>query len=318
MLEILKEQFRTGKALTQNKYSSNIKKENWAKFYWEMYPLNQDYYHEFNPAFLFNLYRDDFFKFTPVITVRDGFLTFATFILNNFMTFSRYEGNLFLIHEDLVPLIPPNITPYFATWKRVQKKQVKLEEAKNVILFGFVCDQYIGEIDQLQLRLQDFFSKVREDAEISLYLPIRRNVFEINPRESIATHIVFNMIKDMIPHRKVKLMSGENFFDITDFKNTYIYDMALDNFMVSDNYLHYYVQSRGATINNGSLLEAPSDSLIGFDVSLYHELHVSPLPKVKSMFTELLFYKKQNPAVKDYNFDPQMHGLLRDILKKED
>jgi hypothetical protein len=97
MYEILKEQFKSGKALTQNKYQSSIKKENWAKFYWEMYPLNQDYYHEFNPVFLFNLYKEDFFKFTPVLTVRDGYVPFATFIMNNFMTFSRYSSNLFLI-----------------------------------------------------------------------------------------------------------------------------------------------------------------------------------------------------------------------------
>lgn len=316
MYEILNEQFKSGKALSQNKYQSSIKKENWAKFYWDMYPLNESYYHEFNPVFLFNLYKEDFFKFTPVLTVRDGYLTFATFIMNNFMTFSRYSSNLFLIHEDLAPLVPPNITQYFGVWKRVQKKQTTLTDAKNVILFGFICDQYVGSMDELRERLK-FLQTIRKDATLSLYLPIRRNVFEINPRESIATHIVLNMIKDLIPDREVKLLSGENFFDITDFKDTYIYDLAYDNFMVSDNYLHYYVQSRGATINNGSLLEAPKDSVFSFDLSLYHEFHVTPLPKVKSLFTDLLFYKKQNPAVKDYNFDPQMHGLLRDLLRKK-
>jgi hypothetical protein len=314
MLEILKEQFNSGKALTQNKYQSSIKKENWAKYYWDMYPLNQDYYHEFNPVFLFNLYKEDFFKFTPVLTVRDGYLTFATFILNNFMTFSRYESNLFLIHEDLAPLVPPNITQHFGIWKRVQNKQTTLKNAKHVIIFGFICDQYVGPMEELRENLK-FLHQIHPETTISLYLPIRRNVFEINPRESIATHIVFNMIKDLIPEREVKLLTGENFFDITDFKDTYIFDLAYDNFMVSDNYLHWYAQSRGATINNKSLITPPKDSLFSFELSLYHEFHVTTFPKVKSLFMDLLFYKKQNPSVKDYTFDPQMHGLLRDLLR---
>jgi hypothetical protein len=151
MYEILKEQFKSGKSLTQSKYYSTVKRELWPKFFWDLYPLAQEYYHELNPYFLFNLYRPEFFKFTPVITVRDGYVPFANFLLNNFQNFSKLDSNVFLIHPELAPIIPEPLKKHFGAWNIVQKKQLTLQTAKKVIIFGFVCDQYLGEADDFMM-----------------------------------------------------------------------------------------------------------------------------------------------------------------------
>ena len=315
MLDIIKEQFKDGKALSQSKYYNAVKREHWPKFYWDLYPLAQEYYHELNPYFLFNLYRTDFYKFSKVFTVRDGYVPFANFILNNFSNFSKLEAGQFLVHPDLVPLIPTNIQQQFGCWRIVQKKQTTLEKARKVIIFAFVSEQYLGDVTEIHHRIQDL-KKIDKDASIELYLPLRKNVFDTINKETMAIHHLVSALKDVLGDRKLKFLTGDNFFDITDFKNTYVYDLALDNFIVSDNYLHYYVQSRGATVNNGSLTEAPADSIFSLDLSIHHELHVTPLPKVANIFTDLLFYKKQNPAVKDYTFDPVLQNMLRKLLKK--
>lgn len=315
MYEIIKEQFESGKALSQSKNYGSIKREMWPKFFWDLYPLAQDYYHELNPFFLFNMYRPDFFRFAKVITVRDGYLPFANFILTNFNTFSKLEAGQLLIHPDLVKIVPSNISSQFGCWQIVQKKQIELSQARKVIVFGFVCEQYLGNNDLLKERIKEL-STISPDASIELYLPIRKNVFEVHSKESLAIHLLMDAIKEILPGRKVKYLTSEHFFDITDFKNTFVFDLAADNFMVTDNYLHYYVQSRGASVNNNSLRNAPADSIFSLDLSLYHELHVTPLPKAKNVFTDLLFYKKENPGVKDLHFDPVLQSILRELFKK--
>lgn len=315
MYDIIKEQFKSGNALTQSRNHNAVKREFWPKFYWDLYPLAQEYYHELNPYFLFNIYRPELLKFTNVFTVRDGYINFADFILNNFSTLRDLGPELFLIHPSLAKLVPQNASDLFGTWKIVQKKQTKLEEARKVTIFGFISEQYLGDLDNLPERLKPL-KNIKADAEISLYLPIRKNVFELQGKESLAIHLVMNHIKDALPGRKLKILSSEHFFDITDFKNSYIFDLALDNFIVSDNYLHYYVQSRGATVNNGSLTSAPDDSVFSLDLSLHHELHACKLPSVENHFMDLLMYKKQNPSMKskEFIFDPNFQGTLREIF----
>jgi hypothetical protein len=315
MLEIIKEQFTSGKALSQSKYYNAVKREMWPKFYWDLYPLAQEYYHELNPYFLFNIYRPDFYRFTKVFTVRDGYVPFASFILTNFNTFAKLEAGQFLVHPDLARLVPTNINSQFGCWQIVQKKQIELSQARKVIVFGFVSDQYLGNMDDLKERLKEL-KNISSDAEIELYLPIRKNVFELHGKESLTIHLLMDYIKDILPGRKLKILTSEHFFDITNFKNTYVYDLAADNFIVSDNYLHYYVQSRGATVNNKSLTKAPEGSMFSLDLSLHHELHVCPLKKDKNFFTDLLFYKKENPGIKDLTFDPVLQSMLRESFKK--
>jgi len=315
MYDNIKEQFESGKTLTQSRYYNSVKREFWPKFYWDLYPMAQEYYHELNPYFLFNMYRTDFFRFTKVFTVRDGFVPFASFILNNFNTFAKLEAGTFLVHPDLVPIIPANISSQFGTWRLVQKKQTELSKARKVIIFAFVSDQYLGTIDQVREKLKEL-STISKDATVELYLPIRKNVFETTGKESLIIHHLMDAIKDSIPDRKLKILTSEQFFDITEFKSTYIFDLAADNFIVSDNYLHYYVQSRGATVNNGSLTKAPEDSMFNLDLSLHHEFHVCPLPKKRNIFSDLLFYKKERPGIKDFTFDPLLQSMLRDLLKK--
>jgi hypothetical protein len=315
MLENIKEQFKSGKTLTQSKYYNFVKRELWPKYYWDLFPMAQEYYHELNPYFLFNMYRNDFFKFTKVTSVRDGYIPFASFILNNFSTFSKLEAGTLLVHPDLVPIIPPNIASSFGTWRIVQKKQLELSKAKKVIVFAFVSEQYLGTIDDVRKKLSAL-STVSSEAAIELYLPIRKNVFDTVQKETLIIHQLMDAIKDILPNRKLKILTSEAFFDITVFKNTYVYDLAMDNAIVTDNYLHYYVQSRGATVNNESLTKAPEDSMFNLDISLHHEFHVCPLPKTKNIFTDLLFYKKERPGIKEYTSDPLLQSMLRDLLRK--
>jgi hypothetical protein len=129
----------------------------------------------------------------------------------------------------------------------------------------------------------------------------------------MAIYHALNHIKDAMPGRNVKFLRAEDFFEITDFKNSFFYDLNFDKMIVADNYLHYYVQSRGASVNNNSRLSPPKESLFCLDLSIFHELHITPIPKVTSIFPELIFFKKTNPGT-DLNFDPNFQQLVRGLL----
>jgi hypothetical protein len=314
MYEIIQKQFKRGKTLTQSKYYNAVRRDLWPKYYWDFYPLAQEYYHELNPYFLFNFYQTHLFSFSDVITVRDGYLSFANFLLNNVSTFEKLETGPMFIHPDLAPLVPQGLTDKFATWNLVQKKKTKLEDARRVVIFGLLSDEYLGSVEALEKKIQPL-KNINPEATVEVYLPLRKNIFELQGKDSVLSQEVISLIKDVIPQKKIKFLTGEHFFEITNFKNAYLFDLAYDKFLVSDNYLHYYMQSRGATVNNGSLDEAPADSIFSLDMSFHHELHISPLPKVRNVFTELIFYKKSNLSVKDFQFDPGFQTLLREILK---
>jgi hypothetical protein len=315
MLEIIKEQFKSGKTLTQSKYYNYVNRGNWPKFYWDFYPLGQEYYHELNPYFLFKIYKPDILKFSKAITVRDGYLTLSSYLVNNFKELIKDSPRPLLVHKDFASLIPSTLYDRAGCWEVVQKRQINLSQASKVIIFGLVSEEYLGSMENLIERLSPL-KEINQDASIELFLPMRKDIFGKNHKDSMAIYHTINYLKDFIPGKKVKFLKAEEFFEITNFKNTYFYDLNIDKMIVADNYLHYYVQSRGATVNNGSLLTPPKDSIFSLDLSIFHELHISPIPKVLSAFPELIFFKKTNPGT-DLNFDPNFQQLIRELIDQK-
>lgn len=315
MLEIIKQQFESGKTLTQSKYYNYVVRTNWPKFYWDLYPLAQEYYHELNPYFLFNYYRPEFYKFSKVHTARDGYINFANFLLENLSTFSKLKTGPIFIHPDLAPLVPTSLAENFGCWHLVQPKQIKISEAKKVFIFGFVSEEYLGDMDLLAERLKPL-KDINPEAKVEVWIPLRKEVFGKNNRESLVVYKLMDSLKDALPGFKLKFLRGDHFFEITDFKDAYLFDLELDKMIVSDSYLHYYVQSRGATVNVLPAIQAPKDSLFNLDLSIHHQIHYTPLPKVDNFFTDLLFYKKKNPSIKDLTLDPVFQNMLRTNLKK--
>jgi hypothetical protein len=314
MLENIKEQFYSDTALTSSKNHISLRRDQFPKYYGDLYPIANEYYHELNPFFLFNAYRPDLFKFCRTFTVRDGYVPFTDFILNNLGSFTRLGIGTLLIHPDLTPIVPSNLSSHFGCWNIVQKNQIDLHSARKVIIYGQGNEQYLGDLNALERRMDELKS-ISNDAEINVVLPIRKGPFEQTSRETMIPFQILSVIKDILPGRNIRLMTNEQFFAITEFRNSYFFDLAEDKFIVSDNFLHYYVQSRGATVNNKSLKASPTDSIFSLDLSLYHELHVTPMTLRKNIFADLLFYRKQNTLVKDALYDPLLQGMLKEMLR---
>ena len=207
-------------------------------------------------------------------------------------------------------MVPPNFQEYFSCWHMVQPKKIPINKAKRVLIFGILAEQYIGSVESVAKKLRPL-SALNPDIEIDIYLPQRKEPFEAEGKESVLQHHLIQKIIETIGSRKLNFIMTKDLMEKSVFNGTHLIDLAYDNFTVSDNYIHYHVASRGGIVDS-FLDKAPEDSIFKLNLSLNHEVHITPFPKnVQSIFTELLFMKKTSSAASAL-FDPAIHALIRD------
>lgn len=308
-LDKIQQQLKSKKAFTQSRNYGVLDRSQFPKYHWELYPLMQDYYHELNPYFVGNLYRKELLKFSDVITVRDGKIAFANFIISNLEHIISSKQH-FLIPEDYSSLIPSTIKDQFACWSLGLNEKVGLRDAKKVIIFGLMMEKYVGPVDELKKKLTNDFKSISPDAEVELLLPLRNDPFQSQHKENYLHFDIYNIIVEALAGRKFKIIKQENFLDRTIGSETYLYDLKYDNLIVADSFLHYFFASKGAGINLLSD-KIPSDSLMSLSISFWHKLYIKPLKFVdNSKFGELLFYKRLNNRhlLQDKNFHALISG----------
>lgn len=311
MLETLRQQCETKKVLTSAKYHYVTRKDLWPKYYWEMFPTVEDYYHELNPHYLCNLYDHYIWEeFTDVFTVRDGSWTFAHFLVSNLGKLTKSKGKLFLIHPELAPLVPSRLRDKFAIWNLVSTPRVKKTGIKKFIIYAWVSDESLGNLSHLDNL--EILKKIPADVPVELLLLQRRNFFESFHKE---THIGFKLmakIKELLPQNNIQFIKIDHFLKSNDLRGCHLIDLACDRFLFSDNYVHHFACERGATIE-GMQETPPTNSVFDLALSFNHKLHVSPLP-IKtddSIFQELVFQFKMR---KDFFGSKSVQCFLRKAL----
>ena len=296
MLEILQKQLKDRRVLSSAKHYHLIQKDLFPPFYWEMYPLVEEYYHELNPFFLFNVHDFDLLQsFSNVYTVRDGRLTFTHFLLKNFNVLRKDPEKLFLIHRDLVPIVPDILREKFAVWSIVRNREKHETVTRKVLVFAFVSEEYLGDLKKNE-RLNRL-AEIPTDVLVELLLLNRRDLFAKNNSENDLGFELMDNIKDLLPQHRISLIKKEEFLHRDDLRGTHLIDLAGGNFLVSDNYIHHFALSLGATVEGVSEIP-PEDSFLSIDLSFRHRLHISPLPslgKDQRFFSDLLFEFKMNP-----------------------
>lgn len=291
IFDIIRAQVAAKSAFTRNQNHNVLDRSQFQKFHWELYPLMQDYYHELNPFFVANLYKKELFQFSNLITVRDGKIPFANFLVNNVDNLNGTETH-FLIPKSFSSLIPATFKDRFSCWSLSQDKKLPIEKAKRVIIFGMLIDKYIGPLEELKNRVKDDLAKIDPKAKIELLLTQRHDPFSSVHRENLLHFQVFDRIRSLFPEREITLLKLERFLDRSYTPDDYFYDLKYDDVFVADNYLHYYFASRGVTVN--LLPEAPpKETLTSLRLSFWHTLHVGPFEFVSNdKFSEMLFHKR--------------------------
>lgn len=307
MYEQIKTQLRSGKALVQQKHQSIIKQNNSPNFVKDFNPVETAYYHELNPYFTFNISEDRYFRFAKTFTVRDGLVNFGAFILKYADLIPNFETH-FIIHPDLAPMVPAHLKSFFSIWELSQKNEMNICEAKKILIFGIVNDNYIGQLESLKRKLQ-LLNQISPKTLIEVCLPIRKNPFDLQYRESNLCYEVLNIIKDATQGRQIKIIDTTTMLQKNNFRDSYLIDLAPDKFFISDNFVHYLFASHGGKVEampNMPLQEA----YLEIALSPYHCISVAPFPDVASRYSEILRYK-EHATSNDPVTDPLFQTLFR-------
>lgn len=289
MLDKLQSQFESGRTFTRSDLHYVVDRSHFPKAFWNLYPMNQDYYHELNPFFVSTLYTEQLLGSAEVYTCRDGLFDFATFLLKN-QTFIRKNPFLFLIPEGFECLIPDGMKEKFATWHISQSRNVTPANADRVILFGLLCEDYSGELEYLEKRMQ-LFAKDINAKSIDVVLASRNNfIYQSDENEAYAAEAI-SIISKVFKDFKLRFLSVKDYLKLTHLRNAYVYDLKIDHFFVSDSYQNFLAASKGATLNLFST-EKPQDSIFDMRLSFFHTLHVTPIKPDGKMYADLLLLKK--------------------------
>lgn len=309
MLEKINSQFQSGRVLNQSRYFNSVDRGLYPKAYWDLHPNNQEYYHELNPFFIFNVYRPEMLELSKTMTLKDGLLPFTNYVLHNLPLLTKSETLLF-IPPSYAPVVPHSLKHKFASWHLVQPKKQKIQDAKKIIIFGILNESYLYSLKAVEEKLLPLLA-ISDVTPIEIYLPMRRNSF-VGDKDSIFNLEVVSLITKTLASKNIKLLRYHEFHEISNFRDTYLIDLMYDRILVGESYVDYLVASRGGTVHNFAQVP-PKDSLFDLALSFHHSLHIAPLPEVESVFPELLMEKKQYS--KEVMYEPGFFSFLRNLIE---
>ena len=144
---------------------------------------------------------------------------------------------------------------------------------------------------------------------MELFLPIKRNPFELIWKESYIGYEIVEMIKTILPNKKLKFLTHRDLLEGSSWQDTYCIDLLTNKLILTDSFLNHFIAARGGTISTFGGNEI-KDHFFEIDLNFNYKIQFAPLPEAESIFAEMMFYKKQAGS-RDYVSDPVFHDLLR-------
>ncbi len=311
MSEILKAAFAKPNALTQSKNYSLINRGEIPKYYWDLYPLAQDYFHEFNPYLVHTIYKPSVFPAFNVFTVRDGMHPFADFLVLNLKDLHKWKTT-FLIPESYAGLIPDTLSDKFLTYSLTQINKPDIKKAKTVVVFGLLNEYYYGSYEAIEKRLAPL-KDLPADVKIEVCLTQRRTPLLMEEKENLHYIHIPEIVRKVLGNREFKWLRLRELMEKTVLRDHYLIDLIHSQSLISDSYLHHWFLSRGGMINSLQQWKKEDESLFEIDLSFNQKLNVKPLPDVKREISELVFYYKTHKG-EMWN-SPPFHQEVRKIVK---
>jgi hypothetical protein len=309
MSEILNAAFAKPRALTQSRYYDMVHRGEIPKYYWDLYPLVQDYYHEFNPFLVHLIYKDAIFPEFKVFTVRDGMFAFADFILRKMKDIPKWKST-FLIPESYVPLVPEKISQQFLSYSLSQTQRPEIKKAKTVMIFGLLNDYYFGSYEDIERRLAPL-KDLGPEVKIEACLSQRRVPFLAEEKENLHHIHVPEIVRKIVGNREIKWLRMRDLMEKTVLRDHYLLDLMHNQSFVCDSFLHYWFISRGGMVS--SLPQSKKEkNLFDIDVSFGQKLQVRPLPDKERKMTDLIFFSRLNKGEMLNN--PIFHQEVKEIV----
>ena len=168
------------------------------------------------------------------------------------------------------------------------------------------------ETGLLQTNDLNNLKKIPDHIQIEVCLPMHKDVFDVTEIDSIFLHKAMILIQETFPGKSITIIRPSDLMSRANFRGQVLFDLAPDNYFVSDNFMHYLVAGRGGTVNLMPQTK-PKDAFFTIPLSLYHKLHLAPLPEIESRFESLLNYSRDSKHINPL-CDPVFQNIMRGIL----
>lgn len=308
MLEQINTHLKSSRYLMENSNYLGLKRELWPKVSGDLYPLAHDYYHNLNPFFGFNAVNFDFFKTFPAVTLRDGGFPLACFYTQKFPRLLNSEQTI-LVHKDCEHFVPGQLKNKTLSYKMVQPRRIKIEEAKQIIIVGVLSDQMILDKEKIEKKLE-ILASCSNDAKIKIFLQTRKNPFDLTYSEpQLTSPLTFSLFKKL--KTTPEFLTTHKLMGLSFLKDSYVINLSTDNYIISDSFTDFLLSSKGATIHEWDT-PSDTDSLLNVNVSLFHHMEVNQIKK-ESIFNELIFMKKSS-IVSDPLYDPYLFANFKRVF----
>ncbi len=277
----------------------------YAQSYSDALPMTDHYYHPLNPCFLFELTGPAIMQHSPIITIRDGYLSFMDFLLNNHQAFNHWN-TLFLVPKVYEKLIPPHLASFFIGYDFSQEKNNRIERTGEKFIFAYLTEEYLGN------NIEECFNKIALSPEdrVTLFLPQETNLEKVSYNNIFAQEFIFKLSHKLKDH-SVRHINTHDFLNTSDFSSYDFIDLAPDHALVYDNFIKFLMASRGCQSVFSSRNQTP---LLTLNVSMFHQMNLYEIKPHNDIFSELLLFKKQNPNKKLLE-DSYFSGTLRHFMK---
>jgi hypothetical protein len=266
-----------------------------------LYPLAQEYYHDLNPCFSFNLNSLPFFRKFPIVTFRDGAFSFASFMTQNYSQFNASE-QIILIHKEIEHFVPSHLKSNFLSYQMTQSNRLKIQDAKRIVIIGILSDQVLEDENQIKEKLK-ILEHVSEEATIHLYLQSRKSPFQQFYLEStLIEPFKWDLFKRF--KNQPVFLNSPSLLNLSCLGDAYVINLQSNRFMIADSYTDYLLASKGATIGEWNTTNEEEENRLLHPISLYHNIEISPIQK-ESVFPELMLKKKilnRNNLILDDHF----------------
>jgi len=240
------------------------------------YPLNEKYFFELNPSFVYEYPSIEAMLTFPFIMLRDGFLGLYYFFLKNPVLPKKSE-TIFLIPSKFSEIIPKS-------WK------------DNVLLYSFKYTNenlenskwmYYGNISR-----EIYFKKKLKD----YIIPKNKDYYFLSPLQSIGYHpshselelyMNFQNLLLEISNFKAKIINTFREDELNFIDKTFTCEnVDKNNFLIYDDYLTHFFASKGASIKVINTKNEKMKTIKTIKLSQYHEIQIGELKDFSNKILE--------------------------------
>ena len=256
------------------------------------YPLNEKYYFELNPSFVYEYPSYEMMFTLPFVMIRDGFYGILLFFLKNPKPPVKCETTI-LVPAMFQKLVPKMWQGHVLIYDYIYKQEEIAN--KKVVIYGNVSRENFVDTD-----VKSFLKTIPKADEYVLVSPLRDYGFLPGQNEG---QLCVEFQKEIYKNFGFDVKTFQQFrvdhLNFVDKKYAYK-NIDSDHFLIFDDYLNHFFASVGAANLNQRTCESEMINATIINMSPYHQIRIGEIKE----YSDFLLQLKVEAKLKNIPLNP--------------